>query len=237
MRIVSTILFVLATVVASIVSVPAALLDRSGRSYMWVARMWAKSFVWLYGLKLDIQGLGNIDRAEHYVVIANHASYTDVPIAIAALPLQIRMILRHTLTRIPVFGWALLASPFLIIDRTNAQKAQQTLAKAVQTIRGGASVLLFPEGTRSATGQLQPFKRGAFKLAFDSETTLLPVAMIGTFDVLPRTSTLPETGRVVKVRVGEPIKFVQDPHRGTREQEMALMKLAEERIRDLIANG
>ena len=233
--IIATILFVLVTILSSLISIPAALLDRSGRSYLWVARAWAKAFLWLYNIQVRVEGLEKVDPNDHYVFVSNHASYTDVPIVIAAIPAQIRLILKKELTRIPIWGWALLTSPFLIVDRSNASKARETLAKAAETIKAGASVLLFPEGTRTHDGKLQEFKRGAFKLAFDSQTTILPIALDGTFEALPRTEKLPRVGSQVVLRIGEPIPFVVDPNTPTRTQEIAMMKQSEEQVRNLLA--
>jgi 1-acyl-sn-glycerol-3-phosphate acyltransferase len=232
--IIATILFVLVTIVLSILSVPAALLDRSGRSYLWLARIWSKSFLALYGIQVSVEGLEKVKPHEHYVFVSNHASYTDIPVVLASIPAQIRIILRHELTRVPIWGWALLTSPFLIVDRSNASKARETLAKAAETIRNGASVLLFPEGTRTHDGKLQEFKRGAFKLAFDSQTTILPIALDGTYQALPRHEKLPRAGSHVIVRVGEPIPFAPDASRSTREQELELMRRSEEQVRALL---
>ena len=234
--IVATVVFVLVTIVLSILSIPAALLDRSGRSYLWLARTWSKCFLWLYGIHVRVEGLEKIDPNDHYVFVSNHASYTDIPVVLASIPAQIRIILRHELTRVPIWGWALLTSPFLIVDRSNATKARETLTRAAETIKAGASVLLFPEGTRTHDGNLQEFKRGAFKLAFDSQTTILPIALDGTFEALPRTEKLPRSGLNVVVRVGEPIPFVVDPTVPTRTQEIALMKASEEQVRQMLAH-
>jgi 1-acyl-sn-glycerol-3-phosphate acyltransferase len=232
--IIATVLFVLVTIVLSIVSIPAALIDRSGRSYLWLARTWSQIFLWLYGIKVRVEGIEKVKPDEHYVFVSNHASYTDIPVVLASVPAQIRIILRHELTRVPIWGWALLTSPFLIVDRSNASKARETLSKAAETIKAGASVLLFPEGTRTHDGNLQEFKRGAFKLAFDSQTTILPIALDGTFTALPRTEKLPRAGSQVVVRIGEPIPFVVDPNIPTRTQEIALMKQSEEQVRAML---
>ncbi|MEP7233859.1 MAG: lysophospholipid acyltransferase family protein, partial [Ignavibacteriota bacterium] len=131
----ATIVFITATIALSILSIPAALFDRSGSAYLWLARIWSKLFFSLYGVRRVVTGLENIKKGEHYVFVANHSSYTDIPILFASLPLDIRLILRHTLTRIPIWGWALLLSPMIIINRSNATKAKKTLATAAQIIR------------------------------------------------------------------------------------------------------
>jgi 1-acyl-sn-glycerol-3-phosphate acyltransferase len=172
-------------------------------------------------------------KGNNYVFCANHSSYTDIPVLSVAVPQYTRLILRNTLTRIPIWGWALIASPMIIIDRSNALKARKTLNRAVEIIKGGASVLLFPEGTRTRDGSLQPFKRGAFHLAYESEVEVIPVAVKGTFEFMSRTESLPKIGKHVSVRIGESLR-IDKSIAGDREREMDLMRRAEESIGRLL---
>ena len=188
----------------------------------------------LYGIRVTIKGTEHIREGEHYVYVANHSSYTDIPVLLAMVPDNIRLILRQSLTRIPIWGWALLAGPFLIIDRSSATKSQRTLKQAVQTIRSGASVLLFPEGTRTATGELQPFKRGAFHLAFDSGAPIIPVAIIGSYDIMSRHEALPKWGKRAEVRIGEAIYPREQSGEASRVAETLLMKEAEASVQALL---
>jgi 1-acyl-sn-glycerol-3-phosphate acyltransferase len=251
--VVAAILFAISTIVCSILSVPLSLMDRSGRLYLVIGRFWARSFLVLFGIHVTVTGRENIRRGQNYVYLANHSSHVDIPVVMAAIPDQIRIILKKSLTRIPIWGWALKASPFITIDRSNPAAATESLAEAVRKIRAGASILLFPEGTRTSDGKLQPFKRGAFRLAFDSKTPMLPVAITGTYDILSRGSgILPRFGGRVHVRIGEVI----DPEAFTarlsesdagvsssglpaappnaRALEIAMMKEAEARVRTML---
>ena len=231
--IIATIIFLIVTIIASILSVPAALIDRSGSTYLWITRIWAKTFLLLYGVKQTVFGLENIKKGEHYIFVANHSSYTDVPIAIAAIPMGIRLIFRNTLTRIPIWGWALLVSPYIIINRSNAVKAKKSLTHAADVIRGGGSVLLFPEGTRSRTGEIQPFKRGAFHMAHESGAKVVPIAIRGAYEFLPRTKTLPSSNKKITVTLGTPLEISLDI-KNDREREMDLMRRAEESVRKML---
>lgn len=232
--IVATIIFLAVTIVLSVVSVPAALLDRSGSVYLWITRIWSKIFLLIYGVKQTVLGLENIKKSEHYIFVANHSSYTDVPIVIAAIPMGIRLIFRHTLTRIPIWGWALLVSPYIIINRSNAIKARKSLTHAADIIREGGSVLLFPEGTRSHTGKLQPFKRGAFHMAYESGAKVIPVAISGSFEFLSRSKTLPISNKKIFVSIGAPLE-VSSQIENDREREMDLMRRSEESIRKMLS--
>ena len=233
--IVATIIFLVVTIVLSIISIPAALIDRSGSAYLWITRIWAKIFLLIYGVKQTVFGLENIEKGEHYVFVANHSSYTDVPIAIAAIPMGIRLIFRNTLTRIPIWGWALLVSPYIIINRNNAIKARKSLTHAAKVIRGGGSVLLFPEGTRSHTSELQPFKRGAFHMAYESGAKVIPVAIRGAYEFLPRSKTLPSSNKRIFVSIGAPLG-VSLQLENDRERETDLMRRAEESIRKMLSS-
>jgi 1-acyl-sn-glycerol-3-phosphate acyltransferase len=236
LSIISSILFAIGTIILSVLSIPAALIDRSGKTYLWVSRKWARSFLLLFGIRVRITGASNIKKGEHYVYVANHSSYTDIPLLLATVPDNIRLILRNSLTRIPIWGWALLVSPFLIIDRSSAVKSQRTLGKAIGKIRKGASVILFPEGTRTSTGDLQAFKRGAFHLAYDSGAPVLPVAIIGSYQIMSRHDKLPKWGQRAEIRIGEAIYPKQVPKEQARAAEIELMKEAETRVRVLLVN-
>jgi 1-acyl-sn-glycerol-3-phosphate acyltransferase len=231
--IIAAIIFLCVTIVLSVISIPAALFDRSGSAYLLLARIWSKIFLLLYGIKLSISGLENIQKHEHYVFVANHSSYTDIPIIFAAIPVNIRLILRNTLTRVPIWGWALLLSPMIIINRSNAAKAKKTLQHAGEIIRDGASVLLFPEGTRTPNGEIQPFKRGAFHMAYESGAKVIPVAINGAFELLPRTAILPSSNKKIMVSIGAPMT-VSSSVANDREREMDLMRRAEEAVRAML---
>ncbi|MDP4219756.1 MAG: lysophospholipid acyltransferase family protein [Bacteroidota bacterium] len=231
--IVATIIFLLVTIVLSILSIPAALFDRSGSAYLWLARFWSKIFLFLYGVKLHISGSSHIRKSEHYVYVANHSSYTDIPILLAAIPDNVRLILRHTLTRIPIWGTALLLSPMIIINRSNSSKAKKTLNKAIEIIRSGASIMLFPEGTRTHDGEMQPFKRGAFHMAYSGATKIIPVAIKGSFELQSRTQTLPSSNRDIYVSIGTPLE-ASSQIENDRSREMDLMQRAENAVREML---
>jgi 1-acyl-sn-glycerol-3-phosphate acyltransferase len=233
--IIATVIFLLITIVLSIISLPFAVIDRSGKSYLWFARLWAKIFLVLYGIRVKVEGVRNIHKDEHYVFASNHASYADIPAILGGIPHDIRLVLRSSLTRVPIWGWALLASPMIIINRSSPGKSKQTLADAVKKINTGASVLLFPEGTRTTDGNLQPFKRGAFHLADQSGAKVLPVALIGTFDVLPRQKSMPKSNMKVTVRIGEAI-VANSTLTSDREKEFDLMERTEKAVKELLTD-
>ena len=234
LSILGALLFLVVTCVFSILSVFAAL-DRSGKVYLWFARTWSQIGLLLFGIRLRVLGTEHIEPGRNYVYVANHSSYMDIPVLLAGIPDNLRLTLRRSLTRIPIWGWALMASPFLILDRSNPKRAAGTVQLAAERIRGGASVLFFPEGTRTPTGTMQAFKRGAFHLALKSGAPILPVAIIGTYAILPRNQWLPTWGMRVTIKIGEAIQPRDVAPENVRAEEIRLMREAEARVRVLLS--
>ncbi len=230
---IATVVFLIISVFVSIVSIPAAVFDRSGRTYLKLARFWSRLFLILYGIKVTVTGTQNVKHGVPTVYVSNHSSYVDVPAVIASVPDDIRLIFRDSLLRIPIWGWALRYSPFLMVSRENASKAKSTFDNATSTIRRGTAVLLFPEGTRSSDGRMQSFKRGAFKIALDSEAVVVPIAIKGTFEILPRSKRIPKSGRV-SILIGKPIPL---PLERGRAAELELMRRTEEAMLEMISEA
>lgn len=237
MAIIPSILFLIWTAICSIVSIPISLIDRSGRWYLSLARAWARFSLILFGVRIAVFGREHVQPGHNYVYVSNHASYLDVLSVIASVPDNIRLIFRESLLKVPIWGWSMRFAPFIVIDRTNPLKAKTSLAKAVETIRNGASVLLFAEGTRTSTGEMQPLKRGAFRLAFDSKVAVIPVAVKGTFEALPRTAVLPKLGQRVSITLGEPLHQSTDPSLSDRDREFDLMHRTEASIRSMLQSA
>jgi 1-acyl-sn-glycerol-3-phosphate acyltransferase len=134
----------------------------------------------------------------------NHASMVDIWVVFVAIPASFRFIAKKQLAKIPLFGWAMAAGRFIFIDRQNAASARRSMEEAARRIRAGQSVVIFPEGTRTRDGRLLPFKKGGFHLAMDSGADIVPVAIRGSREVMPRGAALIKAGTVT-VEVGEPI--------------------------------
>ncbi len=228
----ATIFFVVVTVVLSLLSL-LAVLDRSGKLYFVLARLWSRSFCFLFGVKIEVRGVNNIKKDEHYVFVVNHSSYTDIPICFVAIEKNIRLVLRHNLTKIPIWGWALNFSPMIIINRSSASKSKKTLDNAITIIKNGASILLFPEGTRTKNGTLQSFKRGAFHLAYASGASIVAVAIKGSFELMSKRDRLPKTGSTIIVKIGTPI-YASKNIMSDRENELELMQRTQEAISHLL---
>lgn len=169
-----------------------------------ITRLWARLILRAAGIDLRAEGTESIDRQQRYILIANHSSYFDIPCIFAAIPQPIRFMAKVSLFKIPIFGWAIGRAGFIPIDRQNRKTAVKSFELAVERIRKGNTVVVFPEEGRSRTREMRPFQRGGFLLALRSGLPILPVAIAGTYDVFRAGATRVTPGRVT-LRVGTPI--------------------------------
>jgi 1-acyl-sn-glycerol-3-phosphate acyltransferase len=213
-------LIYLYTIVMGSSSLMVSFVDRDGSRQHWCAQTWCKLIARTVGARVRLHGRENLPAPGVPVVyMANHQSYMDIPALLGYLPVQFRIIAKESLFKVPFMGWHLRRAGNIPINRTNRREAMRSINAAVERIRGGTSVVVFPEGTRSRTGELQDFKAGSFKLAVKAGVPIVPVTIIGTCRVLPKDSLVFHPGRV-DMYVGRPVE--------TRD-------MVEERLDDLIA--
>jgi 1-acyl-sn-glycerol-3-phosphate acyltransferase len=144
------------------------------------ARLWGQLILALCGVSLRVHGLERLSGDRAYVLMCNHASHFDGYAVAAALPLQWRAVLGAWIRPIPVFGWIGMLAGHVFLDRSRSGRAIRTLNEAVAKIRGGLSVLIFPEGTFNDGGPLSPFKRGGFHLAVAAGVPVVPMTVVET---------------------------------------------------------
>ena len=166
---------------------------------------WAKIILWGTGVKVQTRGLSNIDRKKTYIFIPNHLSFFDIFSLLASLPVDFKFILKKELIRIPVLGWSMKRAGYISIDRSSPAKARRTFKRAVDRIKRGASLVMFAEGTRGYDGHLQPLKRGAFQLAMASGVPVVPVAIKGTREIMPKGSFTIRKGSII-IQLEKPIE-------------------------------
>ncbi|RMH20343.1 MAG: 1-acyl-sn-glycerol-3-phosphate acyltransferase, partial [Gemmatimonadetes bacterium] len=168
-------------------------------------RRWARGILRAAGVRVRLEGVEHIQEPRGRIIVSNHESWFDVFALAAHLPGPHRFVGKRELDAIPVFGRAWRACGHVSIDRGNRESAIQSLSAAAARIREqGFSIIMFPEGTRSPDGSLQPFKKGAFVLAIQSGVPIVPVAVIGSRAVMPKGSFSIRRGEIL-IRVGEPI--------------------------------
>jgi 1-acyl-sn-glycerol-3-phosphate acyltransferase len=170
----------------------------------YIAKTWTNSILFSAGVKLKIEGLEKIDKSKSYIFIGNHQSHFDVLSVFSALPLTVRFMAKKELFNIPVFGWALYASGTIRIDRTNRSRAIESMNKALDRIKKGVSVVIFPEGTRSEDGKIREFKKGGFVLAIKGDIPIIPISISGSRFILRKHSNRINAGDI-KIVISDPI--------------------------------
>lgn len=204
----------LLTVAFGLPAIFAAFVPPRGDWFLRFARGWARSLLRVAGIRVTVRHPERFARGQGFVVAANHESLCDIIVLLACLPYQVRFLAKRSVFRIPVLGWSIAAAGFVPVDRGDRTRGASTLDAARKRLSAGRSVVIFPEETRTRTGELLPFKNGAALLALRSGMPLLPVGLAGTRRILPPDRLLMSPGRVV-VCVGEPIEVggPSPPHR------------------------
>jgi 1-acyl-sn-glycerol-3-phosphate acyltransferase len=198
-------LIVLATIVCGSASVIAVLFDKSGSSAMRIARFWARLLLAIARVRVKVEGIEKLQRHTPYIFVANHLSYMDTPAVLGRIPLEFRFMAKQALFKIPFMGTHLAQAGHIPVPIDDPRASIRALTQAAHTIREhGSSVLIFPEGGRSETGILQPFKDGAAYLAIKAGVPVVPIVLIGTRKIMPMHSRVIRPGRVM-LRIGDPI--------------------------------
>ena len=196
-------LILLATIGFGCVSLVCGLWDRTGRQQHAVARMWAQVLLWISLSPVTLVGKQHLPTGGA-VYAANHLSYYDTPVLFAKLPFQFRILAKLSLWKAPFIGWYLNRSGQVPIDANSGRSAIAGLLRGVKTLQQGLPLVLFPEGGRSATGEMQSFQSGAAFMAIKAQVPLVPIALIGTYQLLP-IHVYHLTPRPVRIVVGEPL--------------------------------
>jgi 1-acyl-sn-glycerol-3-phosphate acyltransferase len=180
-------------------------LNRDAASIQWLATWWASSICRAAGVAVAVEWAEKLDPGRPYIFAANHQSQFDIFVLQGFLGVDFRWLAKKELFAVPVWGPAMRRAGYIPIDRSRGRKALKSLAEAAEKIGAGTSVIIFPEGTRSRDGRLQEFKAGAMVLALKAGVPIVPVAIRGTHEILPKGRLLMKRG-TVQVRVGRPIE-------------------------------
>ncbi|BDG07756.1 lysophospholipid acyltransferase family protein [Anaeromyxobacter paludicola] len=185
-------------------SLPAMLATGRPDLSLWFARrVWSPSSLRLAGVRLALRRTAPLPEGPA-VYASNHESALDVFALLVSIPRDLRFVAKRELFRIPVFGWYLRLAGFVEVDRRDRTQALSSLGAAAGRLRGGTSLVVFPEGTRSRDGRVGPFKRGPFVLAQQASVPVVPVALIGAGAVTPKARIEVHPGTILVV-TGEPV--------------------------------
>ena len=189
-----------ASAVAGLLLVPL----RRGGVYDWAGTDWARDVLSAAGTPVIAEGLENIPRDQPVIYASNHSSMFDIWALFATLPGSVRFVAKKELFKIPLLGRAMRAAGHIPIDREARKKAFEAYDEAARTIKRGVTPVVFPEGTRSRTGELLPFKNAPFGLAIAAQVPIVPVYVHDTFEILPK-GTWRLRPRPIRLLIGPPI--------------------------------
>lgn len=181
-----------------------ALLRVGQDTLQFFARLWARLLYMAVGMRVKVSGRDNLTLGDTYIFAVNHTSMLDILVLLAKLPKNFRWIAKKELFKIPFFGWSLKAAGYIPIDRSDRRAAFESIELASRRVTQGASVVIFPEGTRTPEGQLGTFKSGGFILALKSGRPVVPVALVGSGRALAKGSLLLRPG-LIELRIGQPL--------------------------------
>jgi 1-acyl-sn-glycerol-3-phosphate acyltransferase len=192
------------TLFLGVLALPGGVLDRSGRRLHWFSYAWSWLIMRTIFSPVTVTGLEKIDTSKPHVYAVNHASAFDIPVLYVNLPFQFRIAFKKELLAYPIVGWQLRRSGQICIDQQNPSKSVGSIRSALKGLKAGMPLVIYPEGGRTPDGDIKPFLPGAFFLAIKAQVDIVPVALVGTYELLPM-NTYHIKCRPLEMRVGEPI--------------------------------
>jgi 1-acyl-sn-glycerol-3-phosphate acyltransferase len=192
------------TVVLGIISIPVSLFGNKGRILHDFARFWSRLIMVTIASPTKVTGMDAIDTSKPYVYAVNHASALDIPVLYVYLPFEFRIAFKKELLAYPIVGWHLKRSGQICVDQQNPARSISSIRAALKSLKSGMPLVIFPEGGRTPDGGIKPFLPGALFLAIKAQVDIVPVALVGTFELLPM-NTYHIKCRPLEMRVGQPI--------------------------------
>ncbi len=192
------------TLVMGLAALPGGFFDRDGRRLHWFSYGWSWLIMKTIFSPVTVTGLDKIDTTRPHVYASNHASALDIPVLYVNLPFRFRIAFKKELLSYPVIGWQLKRSGQICLDQQNPSRSVGSIRTALKGLKAGMPLVIFPEGGRTDDGQIKPFLPGAFFLAIKAQVDIVPIALVGTYELLPM-NTYHIKCRTLEMRVGEPI--------------------------------
>ncbi len=199
------------------------LFDRKGEMAHLCARLWGKAALLANGVHVKVEGLEQLRNDGPYIFMANHQGSYDIFALLGQLPFQFKWLAKKEIFSIPILGWAMTVAGYISIDRDGTRETVEAMNKAARKIQEGMSVVIFPEGTRSADGSIQPFKKGGFTLAVKSKVPIVPIALAGSRKILAKDRLTISPGDI-RVRIGRPI---ETSHCSTKDRQTLMEEVRE----------
>ena len=216
---------IIATIFFGTLAMLTGFFSKTGNIPHKVATAWARTILFVSRVKIHTRGVENLDTGKSYIFMANHQSNFDILAVFAGLPFQFRWLAKAELFKIPIFAQGMRGCGYISIDRSNRESAFKSLREAAEKIKNGASVMIFPEGTRSKDGNLLPFKKGGFVLSQGAGVPIVPIAITGSLEIMPKTTMRIKSGEIL-ITILQPI----DTQLYKDKKKEILMEMVNERL-------
>lgn len=182
---------------------------KNGKAPRAVQVFWSRSVIRLLLLPIKVTGRENVDSKQSYVFVANHQSFLDVFAIYGWLPNNFKWLMKKEIRRVPFVGTACAVAGHIFVDRSNPRAALQSMDKVKKELVDGISTVIFPEGTRTKTGEIGRFKQGAFKIAMDMELPVVPITLNGFYKAMPSGQPFANPYSHLSLHIGKPIDISQ----------------------------
>lgn len=192
------------TIVAGLLTIIGSLLGGGKWWGYWPGHIWARICLAFTLVRVKVSGRENIEPGMSYVFIANHQGAYDIFVIYGYLNHNFKWLMKKGLLKFPVVGASCLAAGHIFVDNSSPTAVRKTMAKAEHTLKDGMSLVVFPEGSRTFTGKMRAFRKGAYQLAMEFSLPVVPVTIDGAFDILPRTRLLPRWG-TIRLTIHKPV--------------------------------
>ena len=177
---------------------------------------WASCFTWLSPIwSVSVTGRENVDNKKAYVMICNHQTMLDIPIVYRSF-LHFKWVSKASLFKIPLIGWNLWLNRHIRLERSSMKSQRKMLKNCAGHLQNGSSVMIFPEGTRSHNGELRAFKEGAFLVAMQQKTDILPIVLDGSYRALPEKGFFPFKKQKIHLHILPPVPYETFKDMGVR---------------------
>ncbi|MDR1368757.1 MAG: 1-acyl-sn-glycerol-3-phosphate acyltransferase [Dysgonamonadaceae bacterium] len=219
-------LFLAITVLTALITTLGCLLGGEKIFSYYPGMIWSKLTCILSFCPVKIKGKEKLDKKQSYIFVANHQGAYDIFLIYGYLGFPIKWVMKQSLRKIPFVGKACESAGFIFVDSSSPQAAAKTVEQAKTRLKNGASIVIFPEGSRSKTGQLASFKKGAFQMALDLKLPIVPLTINGTIEVMP-TKSISLNPHKIELIIHDPIPTKNYQTKNIRESAINIRELSE----------
>ena len=190
-------LFIVITFLTAVVTIIVTAVGGNRFWGYWPAHIWSRIVCWLAWVRVEVIGRENIDKETSYIFVSNHQGAFDIWAIYGYLNHNFKWLMKKSLEKIAFVGYACRRSGHVFVDSNSLQSIRETIENARHQLKDGMSLVIFPEGTRTKTGQMGDFKRGAFMLAGEFRLPVVPISIRGAYDIMPKDSYFPNSGKII----------------------------------------